>query len=106
MLTDEARLRILCTNYSMKELSINVDEKFLIKIDAGATDEPSPSLVPIWQWCLDTEAVGAVFNLPDDRWATYLEETCSEIERAYQANQARFDLELGVRQATIVFNEV
>ena len=70
----------------MRELEMDVAERFLIKTDGAPwAVAPSESLVPIWQWCLDTEAAGPVFNKPEDRWATYLEDTSNKIERAYQA---------------------
>jgi len=79
------------------------------------------------QWCMDIEDFGAsstsAYNRPDERWGTYhevlnllalrvqnykywpalVQKTCEQIELAYEANQSRFDIDLGARDVTIEF---
>jgi len=77
-----------------------VQARFLIKSDGTASAHEE--LIPVWQWCKDTGGP-SVFNGADDRWGTYLQEVSDDIERAFQANQARFELDLGVRKVDVVF---
>ena len=88
----------------MKHLEFQVPDNCILRRDAASPAAPSAELVPIWQWCLDTSGPN-LSAAPDDRWAPYLEEVSADIERAYQANQPSFELELGVRKAIVKFSE-